>query len=391
MQIPDQFQKPIYLDNAATSWPKPEAVYAAVDNWQRNNGTAAGRSSCRRAQESGAIVNRARRLVATLFNSPQSDCIVFTHNGTDSLNIVLHGLLQPGDRVVTTAAEHNSVLRPLRELQSCGVSTEVVPVDATGRIDWDAFRQALQAPTRLVVMTHASNVTGTIQLIAEAGELARAAGARFLVDAAQTAGHHAIDLKNSPIDFLACPGHKGLLGPLGTGVLYIAPGCEEELRSFRQGGTGTRSEEETQPNNLPEKYEAGNHNVPGLAGLAAGIEWILQETVPQIAAHLQALTGRLLEGLRAISGVTIHGVQQADAARRTAVISISLENFDPAELALILDGEFGIETRAGLHCAPRIHHALGTVGMGTLRFSPGPFTTEEDIDAVLNALRRIAE
>ena len=247
----------------------------------------------------------------------------------------------------------------------------------------------MQAPTRLVVMTHASNVTGTIQPIIDAAKIARAAGARFLVDAAQTAGHHPIDLRNSPIDFLACPGHKGLLGPLGTGVLYIAPGYERELRSFRQGGTGTRSEEETQPENVPEKYESGNHNVSGLAGLAAGVEWLLTETLPKVAAHLHSITTHLLEGLRTIPGITIHGLSHADAARRTAVISVTLKDYDPAELTLILDGQFGIETRAGLHCAPRIHQSLGTAGMGTLRFSPGPFTTADEVDATLTALRTI--
>ncbi|MEX0718203.1 MAG: aminotransferase class V-fold PLP-dependent enzyme [Planctomycetaceae bacterium] len=381
----------IYLDNAATSFPKPESVAAAVDRYNRELGAAVGRSAYRAALDVQRTVDACRRRVAELFNAESPERIVFAFNGTDALNIALHGLLDAGDHVVTSVIEHNSVLRPLRELsRRRGVEVAHVSADRAGRVDPADIRAALRPNTKLVALIHASNVTGTIQPIAEAGEIAHAAGALFLVDAAQSAGHLPIDLKNLPIDLLACPGHKGLLGPLGTGILYIRPGVEERLHSFRQGGTGSKSEDDRQPDLLPDKYESGNHNAPGLFGLEAALAFLQEKTIAALRAHEQELTARLLDGLRALKGIEVPG--PASGEERVGVVSVSVPGFEPQVLAAVLDGNFGIETRAGLHCAPGAHRAIGTFDSGgTVRLSPGPFTTTDEIDAALAAFRDIGE
>ena len=262
----------IYLDNAATSFPKPESVYAAMDDYNRRNGAAIGRGAYRAAIDATAIVQRCRRKIADLLGAEGPERILFTFNGTDSLNLALHGVLQAGDHVITSVVDHNSVLRPLSELRrKLGVEVTHVGANPAGKVDPLDFKRALRPNTKLIALIHASNVTGTIQPIAAVGQIAREAGVLFLVDAAQTAGHLPIDLRNLPVDILAAPGHKGLLGPLGTGVLYVRPGIEQRLASFRQGGTGTRSEDDMQPESLPDKYESGNHNAPGLAGLEAAV------------------------------------------------------------------------------------------------------------------------
>jgi cysteine desulfurase / selenocysteine lyase len=379
----------IYLDNAATSFPKPAAVYEAVDLAQRQLGAAEGRSATRTAMQVHAVIERCRDRAARLLGAESPQQIVFTFNATDSLNLALHGLLRPGDHAVTSSIEHNSVLRPLRHLAESGVQFTRVDVDGEGRVNPDHVKRAIRKNTRLVALLHASNVTGTIQPIDAVGEIARAAGAFFLVDAAQTAGHLPIDVSRSPIDLLACAGHKGLLGPLGTGILYVRPGVEEHLQSLRQGGTGTNSEDDHQPDRLPDKYEAGNHNVPGLFGLEAGLAWLEGRTVEEVSRHEGILTARLLEGLSGSPRLHIHGPKSPED--RVAVVSLTMESMDPQELAAILDDSFGIETRAGLHCAPGAHRCLGTfAGGGTLRLSLGPFTTETEIDAAVSALREIA-
>ena len=379
----------IYLDNAATSYPKPPGVMEAVERALRDEGAAEGRSATRAALRVHEVVARCRERAARLLGATQSERIVFTFNGTDSLNLALHGLLRPGDHVVTSAIEHNSALRPLRNLRDRGVEVSYVPGDSEGRVNPDEVKRALRDNTRLVALVHASNVTGTIQAIDSVGELAREAGAVFLVDAAQTAGHLPIDVSRSPIDILAAPGHKGLLGPLGTGVLYVAQDVEEQLQSVRQGGTGSNSEDDLQPARLPDKYECGNHNVPGLFGLEAALAWIEERTVAELRRHERALTEQLVTALAPIRGLRIYGPQSAED--RVGVVSVTLDGFEPQELATILDGSFGIETRAGLHCAPGVHRCLGTfAGGGTLRFSVGPFTTGTEIEAAATALGSIA-
>jgi cysteine desulfurase family protein len=380
----------IYLDNAATSFPKPDEVYRAVDIYQRTNGAAIGRGAYSPSIEVTSAVQRCRTKLARLWNVPSPNSIVFTFNGTDSLNLAIQGILRPGDHVVTSVIEHNSVLRPLRALQDrLGIEITHVGADPAGRVDPAQFRQALRPQTRLVALVHASNVTGGVQPIVDVGEIARNHGAVFLVDGAQSAGHAPLDLASLPVDLFACPGHKGLLGPLGTGVLYIRPGIETELQSHRQGGTGTVSEDDRQPESLPEKYESGNHNAPGLVGLEAGVSWILERGVATLAAEEKRLTARLWEGLSAITGIRLLGPPPGE--ERVGVVSLTIDGFEPQDAAAILDENFGIQVRAGLHCAPGVHRALGTFAAGgTIRMSVGPFSTAEDVDAAIGALGELA-
>ncbi len=315
--------------------------------------------------------------------------IVFTQNGTDSLNLALHGLLRPGDHVVTSVCEHNSVLRPLRFLaEHRDVSATYVGCDSQGYVDPGDIRRAITPQTRLVALVHASNVTGAIQPVEEVGRIAAERSIFYLVDAAQSLGYVPVDVRQIGCHLLAAPGHKGLLGPLGTGLLYIAPGIEEHLLPLRQGGTGTRSDEDVQPTTLPDRYESGNLNVTGIAGMNAGVGDIAARGIASIQQHAGDLTERLLRGLADIRGLTLYG--PPESKRRLGVVSLNISGYDPQELASLLDANWSIQTRAGLHCAPRMHAALGTAPSGTLRLSIGHFTTAEEIDAALAAIREIA-
>jgi cysteine desulfurase family protein len=381
----------IYLDNAATSWPKPDAVFDAVDRYQREIGAPNGRSGYRQALDSNRIVERARRGVAELIGAKNPSQVVFGFNGTDVLNLAIRGVVRPRDHVITTVCDHNSVLRPLRALrENLQVDVTYIDCDGQGFVSPDDVQAALRPATRLVAVVHASNVTGAIQPIKEIGRIVRDSRALFLVDAAQSLGHVPIDVRQLDVDLLAAPGHKGLLGPLGTGVLYIRPGVERELEPLRAGGTGTQSEEDRQPDSLPDKYESGNHNLIGLAGLAAATEFLRDESIDDIARHHAELTSRLLDGLRGMGGVVVHGPQTTE--NRTSVVSITAAGYDPQELAAVLESTRNIQCRAGLHCAPRMHEALGTVrGGGTLRLSPGYTTAIEEIDAVIQTMQQVAE
>jgi len=380
----------IYLDNAATSWPKPESVYAAVDRCQRELGAAAGRGGYAEAVAIDEGILAARKAVASLIGAEHPSRVVFTANGTDSLNLALHGLLRPGDHVVTTVAEHNSVLRPLRFLEGHRqINVTRVRSDKSGWVNPDDVQAAMRSKTRLVVVTHASNVTGAIQPIAQLTEIAKRNEALFLLDAAQTLGHLEVRVDQLPVDLLAAPGHKGLLGPLGTGVLYIRPGVESHLLCTRQGGTGTRSEEDSQPQSLPDKYESGNHNCPALFGLRQGIEFVEKRDLSALRQHEMELTEHLLAGLADIQEVTVHGPR--DASRQVGVISVTLKGYDPQELAATLDAGYRIQVRSGFHCAPLMHQALGTAAAGgTVRFSVGALNTIEQITDTLTAVREIA-
>lgn len=380
----------IYLDNAATTWPKPEAVYDAVDHYQRNIGAPNGRSGYREAQESNRIVEKARLGVAALIGASNPSHIIFGLNCSDMLNMAIRGVVRPGDHVVTTVCDHNSVLRPLTALiDDAGVKVTYVPCDGQGFVSPDDFRSALRPNTRLVAVNHASNVTGAIQPVAAIGEIVRESDALYLIDAAQSLGHVPFDVRTTHADLVAAPGHKGLLGPLGTGVLYIRPGIEGEVKPLRCGGTGTQSDDDRPPEVLPQKYEPGNHNLVGLAGLAAATDFLRAETVEAIEAHHNRLALRLIEEFSEIEGVTIHGPKLA--GERTSVVSITVEGYDPQELSAILDGTYAIQTRAGFQCAPRMHESLGTTPLGgTLRFSPGHTTTLEEIDKAVAALRQVA-
>lgn len=387
--------KRIYLDNAATSWPKPAVVYDAVDKYLRDNGAPAGRSAYAQAADVERVIAAARAAAARLIGASDAKQIIFTVNGTEALNLAIRGLLRPGDHAICTWADHNSVLRPLRQLEEHGqVEVTRVRCDAAGLVDPDDIRRALRPNTRLVTVLHASNVTGVIEPVAEIGRVARGHGARFLVDAAQSLGHVPLSVDETQADFLAAPGHKGLLGPLGTGLLYVRRGLESELQSLRQGGTGTRSDEDRQPESLPDKFEAGNHNVPGLVGLSAALQWLEGHTVAAIRDHEQRLARRLCIGLREIPRVTLYGKPASGAeadSRYVGVVSLTIQGYDPQEAAALLDATFHVQVRAGLHCAPLMHRAIGAAELGgTVRFSLGAFNSDDDVDAAIHAVREVA-
>lgn len=379
----------IYLDNAATSWPKPPEVYAAVDRYFRELGAPAGRSAYAEAAEVEGAITRARAAIARLIGAESPRQVAFAFNGTDALNIAIHGILRPGGHVIATDAEHNSVIRPLHmHAERHGVEVTFVPCDGRGIIDPADVRAAIRPDTRLIVLTHASNVTGALQPAAEVGAIAREHEIPLLLDAAQTLGDVPIQVESLHVDLLAAPGHKGLLGPLGTGILYVRPGLEERVLPLRQGGTGTRSEEEFQPSAMPQRYESGNHNVPGLVGLEASLAWLAERGVDWVRQHQHELVTALLAGLRENSNVTLYGPESAE--QRVGVVSLNVAGYDPQELAGGLDAAYRIQTRAGLHCAPRMHRSLGTLESGgTLRVSVGPFNTAEDIEAFLAALSEL--
>jgi cysteine desulfurase / selenocysteine lyase len=390
MTQPSPLPPRIYLDNAATSWPKPETVYDAVDHYLRYLGAPAGRSGYAEAAEVSRRVEAARVRIAGMLGLDDPTHVIFTANGTDSLNLAIHGLVRPGDHVVTTVVEHNSVLRPLAKLaETAGVSVTRVGCNAAGVVDPDEVRAALGPATRLVAISHASNVTGALQPVEEVARIARAAGVLVLCDAAQTVGHVPLDIDRLGVDFLAASGHKGLLGPLGTGILVMRPAAARQLDSVRQGGTGTQSEQTRQPDELPSKFESGNLNVPGILGLAAGVEFLQKRGLENIEREGRQLTERLLGGFREIAGLRVMGPESA--IERVPLVSIVVTGYDPQEVALGLDAAFRVQVRSGLHCAPAMHESLGTQRTGgTVRFSLGPFTSEAEIDAAIEAVAEIA-
>ncbi len=382
--------KRIYLDNAATSWPKPDSVCAAIDDYHRRLGAPAGRGIYREAVETERAISEARRRVGELLGVSQPQRVVFTAGCTDALNLALHGLLRPGDHVVGTVVEHNSVLRPLRFLQdNRGITVTLVNCGADGIVSPDDIQAAITPHTRLIVLNHVSNVTGAIQPAEAVGRIAAEHGKLFLLDAAQSLGHLAFSAAEIGAHLIAAPGHKGLLGPLGSGVLYLAPGIEEQLQTLRQGGTGTRSEDDQQPQTMPDKYESGTLNVPGILGLSAGIVHLQKSGLSAIRKQLRSLTERLLHGLNDIGGVKLYG--PCDADRQLGVVSLTIKGFDPHEAAATLDSAYGIQARPGIQCAPKMHEALGTLKSGgTLRLSLSASTTEDDIEAALRGVGEIA-
>lgn len=381
----------IYLDNASTSWPKPQAVYEAMDDYNRRLGAVVGRGGYVEAVLAAQAVEQARSALAHLIGAASADHVFFAFNGTDALNLALHGLLRPGDHVISTVVEHNSVLRPLRLMErSRQVQVTRVGCDAAGLVDPQHFREVLQGTTRLVVVSHASNVTGAIQPVEEISRIAHEFGALVLVDAAQTLGHLPLAVDDLGADLLAAPGHKGLLGPLGTGLLYLRPGLAHQLDSLRQGGTGSASSNDQQPDTLPDKYESGNQNLPGIVGLGAAVEYLLARGIDQIRSHELALTEQLLAGLSAARGIEIVGPARGD--QRVGVVSISVPPHDPLAVARQLEQEFRVQTRAGFQCAALLHHALGTQQRGgTVRLSLSALSTAEQIDAAVTAIMNLTQ
>jgi cysteine desulfurase family protein len=357
-------------------------------------GASAGRGAYAEAQASAAVLNTTRERLNTLFNGENPHHFIFTLNCTDALNLAIKGILRPGDHAITTWMDHNSVLRPYNALAADRqIQYTHVPVDPiTCVVDPDAIRRAVRRNTRLIAVVHGSNVTGTVQPIRAIGTIARTLGIPFLVDAAQTAGHLPIDVQLDCIDLLAFPGHKGLLGPLGTGALYIRPGFETQLVPLRHGGTGSLSEQDTQPEFMPDKFEAGSHNAIGLAGLSEGVYWILKKTVKALHEHDQSLCRMFMETVDGVDSLRYFGPQGIRS--RMGVFSVQVAGMEPMQLANRLEHDYGILTRPGLHCAPLAHKHLGTVdgpgGGGTTRLSFGPFLTVQDVKYAADALAQIA-
>ncbi|MBN1935019.1 MAG: aminotransferase class V-fold PLP-dependent enzyme [Anaerolineae bacterium] len=379
----------IYLDNAATSWPKPPEVIEAMAHFMAEVGANPGRSGHRLSVQASRVVYSTREAVAELFGAPDPLRVVFGLNVTEALNLALRGLLRPGDHAITSSVEHNSVMRPLRALERQGVELTVLRCTPQGVLDPAQVEAAMRPHTRLIALNHASNVIGTLLPVAEVGRMARERGVLLLVDAAQSGGTYPIDVQADQIDLLAFTGHKGLLGPTGTGGLVVGERVDAaQIEPLKRGGTGSNSEHEAQPDFLPDCFESGTPNAVGLAGLAASVRWILARGVDQIRAHEVALTQRLIDGLRRIGGVTVYGTQ--DAELQTATVSFNVAGLEPSDVGLRLDEEFAIMCRVGLHCAPAAHRTMGTFPVGTVRFGLGAFSTIDEIDAAVQAVERLA-
>jgi cysteine desulfurase/selenocysteine lyase len=378
----------IYFDNAATSRPKPPGVITAMECFLRETCANPGRSGHALSIRAARMVYETRESLARLFNCTDPLAVIFTKNATEALNLVLQGLPVPGDHVITSCMEHNSVLRPLYFLQGRGVAVTYLPCAGNGTLDPSEVEKAILPNTKLIVLSHASNVTGALFPIGEVGLVAERHGISFCVDAAQTAGIHPIDMRASRIDFLAFTGHKALLGPQGTGGLCLSEQVGKKLPPLLHGGTGSASDSTDQPSFLPDRFEAGTLNAVGLAGLAAGVAYVEAQGVEALWRRETELTARLIRGLEQISGIDIYGPR--DPRLRIGVVSFNLRGFHCSEVALALEERAEICCRAGLHCAPKAHGQLGTFPHGTVRFSLGAFNNQEEIDIALNAVHELA-
>ena len=378
---------PIYLDNASTTFPKPACVAQAMLDYLTRCGSNVSRGGYRSAYAAEELVFSTRERLAALFHAPDCKCVCFTKNVTESLNVLLKGVLHPGDHVLVSSMEHNAVMRPLRQLEAQGVTFSRIPCRPDGTLISEAMEGLLQPNTRLVVMTHASNVCGTLLPIAEVGAFCAAHGLRFFVDSAQTAGVFPIDMEAMHIDALAFTGHKGLLGPQGLGGFALREDLAAELTPLLAGGTGSLSHTELMPDFLPDRFEAGTMNLPGIAGLHAALAFLSDTGLDAIRAHELTLTGRFLSGLAPLCAAErIKLLGPPGIVGRVGVVSIQTPGRDLADVAFALDDRFGIQTRVGLHCAPAAHRTLVSFPTGSIRFSFGYFNTEADVDAALSAL-----
>ncbi|PKN69097.1 MAG: cysteine desulfurase [Deltaproteobacteria bacterium HGW-Deltaproteobacteria-12] len=378
----------IYFDNAATSWPKPPEVSAAMQKYMRKIGANPGRSGHRLSVDAARIIYDTREKLAQLFNVVDPIRIVLTKNATEALNIAILGFLKPGDHVITSSMEHNSVMRPLRAMEARGVGITIIPCDKAGLIDPADIASAIKKDTRAIFITHASNVTGGGMPVSDIGRIAREHGLVLCVDAAQTAGSYPIDVTEMNIDLLAFTGHKSLFGPSGTGGLYIREGLEKSIGPLCIGGTGSRSEVEEQPDFMPDRYEAGTPNIVGITGLQAGVDFVLSTGIDQIKSKEDSLVKTFIEGIENLPGIIIYG--QMSIGRRIPVVSFNIAGMDPAVVALELDERFKIMSRSGLHCAPSAHKTIGTYSMGTVRFSFSCFNTQEQVVRAVEALKKIS-
>lgn len=376
----------IYLDNAATTYPKPKAVYEEVMRAMTEYGANPGRGSHAMAIEGARVIYETRELMAELFNLDDPMKVIFTSNATEALNQGIKGFLNPGDHVITTTMEHNSVLRPIKELEKYGVENTIVQCAKDGSIKAEDLEAEIRPNTKMVVTTHVSNLTGTIMPIEEIGNMCKSRNLLYMVDASQSAGVLGIDVKKFNIGLLAMPGHKGLLGPQGTGALLI--NCDDEIKHLKEGGTGSESSSIIQPNFYPDKLEAGTHNLPGIAGLNAGVKYILNKGTKLIYSHEKKLLDIFINELKKNDKIEIYGPK--DINHRCGVVPINVKDVDSSEVAYKLDTEYNIAVRPGLHCAPLAHKTIGTEKIGAVRFSVGPFNNEKDIQAAINALNEIS-
>lgn len=377
----------IYFDNAATTYPKPEDVYQAVNKCMREYCANPGRSGHKLSMEAGRVILEARELLAELFGAKKSENIIFGLNATDALNAAIKGIVKQGDHIITTSMEHNSVLRPLKQLENIGVETTIIKCSELGELSLVELEANIKSNTKVIVTTHASNVTGTIMPIKEIGEIAKRNNLIYIIDAAQTAGIYKINVSEINVDMLIFTGHKGLMGPQGVGGFYIKEGIA--LRQMREGGTGSMSESLIQPEILPDKYESGTPNTPGLAGLAAGLRFIKKVGIDNIKHHEEELTSYFMKQLAKIDDIVVYGLE--DIKRHAPVVSLNIKNRPSSEVSFLLDSQFDIATRPGLHCAPLAHQTIGTKERGAVRFSFGYFNTIDEIDKALVALKSIVQ
>lgn len=375
----------IYLDNAATTLHKPPQVAEAVKNAVLTAGNAA-RGAHSVSLSASRTVFETRQKLAALFSCERADHVIFTANSTEALNIALYGLLSAGDHAISTDLEHNSVLRPLYDLQSRGVAVDFVSADRLGNIRYEDFEPLFRKNTKIVVCTHASNLTGNLLDIARIGRMAHSHGALFVVDASQTAGAIPISMRDAEIDVLCFTGHKSLMGPQGTGGLCLRTGVE--IRPLLRGGTGVHSYEKDQPQAYPTRLEAGTLNSHGIAGLDAALDFIAAQSVEAIGTRERLLMRRFYEGVRELNGITVYG--DFTQAERAAIVALNLRDYDSSEVADVLFTDYAIATRPGAHCAPRMHEALGTTQRGAVRFSFSYFNTEDEIDTAVRAVRELA-
>jgi cysteine desulfurase family protein len=385
-----QSSETIYLDNAATSYPKPESVYLAMDQFARHVGGSGGRSSHRRALESATVVDAARESLADLLGAHSPECVCFGMNATEALNIAIYGLARPGCRIVSSTLEHNSVRRPLADLRDrCGCEIVAVKGNAFGQWDPRDVMAAADTNTACVVLSWASNVTGALQEIPQVARVCRERNIPLVVDGAQICGSYPVNFKALGIAALAFTGHKSLLGPQGTGGLVVDPEIAPLIQPLKRGGSGSVSHSESQPESLPDKFEAGTINCHGLSGLHAGATFLLEHDVASVREHEMALWRRFRDGLRDIGHVRVYGPDEAD--RSVSIVSVTVEGMQPTDIGFLLDMRYGILTRTGLHCAPGAHAAIGTLPTGTTRFAMGFANSSADVDSALHALAHVHE
>lgn len=378
----------IYLDNSATTFPKPEEVYTFMDSFYRNHGVNPGRSGFDAAIETEEMVNETRKLLTTLFNGDDPDRLTFSYNASDSLNMLLQGLAEKGDHVVTTMLEHNSVLRPLHHLELNGmIEVTHVPFDRHGYVNPDDIRKAVKKNTKMVVINHSSNVIGTIQPLVEIGKICKQNGVYFVLDSSQSAGVIPIDIKSMGIDALAFTGHKCLMGPTGIGGSYVVE--DLPVKGTRFGGTGVRSAVKTHLEAFPYRLECGTMNLVGVAGLYAGVKWVLNQGMEKLHQYEIELWDKLRKGVQEIPGITTYCAENIE--NQNPVLCLNVNGFEAGDVGTMLDVDYNIATRTGLHCAPKVHELLNTVDLhGAVRLSIGPFNTEDHIVQAIDALREIA-